>query len=234
MLTNWKAFTWMVSLVLGASGTSAASADVPYIPRSQGTVIGSSATNGSMLAQVSVTLPTPCHNVASWGVPIREGSAFYFDAEFLVNPTVACVQILTTVSHSYELGALSDGAYRLVFRVWGQIVQETSFAIATPHFRGRFDLIHASEIEVDLCPGCSLTQSDESFALLVNNGPSDLTATDLAEATFEAAVSVPGFRCALSTSNLRQSAPLRALEAVGSVVTDRNGALMSLLERHAD
>lgn len=117
--------------LLSHSGTLFAAA-VPFVPSPAGVAITVTNIGGSVRARVSVTLPTPCHEVGSWGNPARTASTISADAQFWVDPAVACIQIIWEEHTEYDLGPLPPGAYQFVFRAWGQSLAAKAFTVSSP------------------------------------------------------------------------------------------------------
>ena len=82
----------------------------PYIPSAYSVSLNHRSSGGHEWIDVTVDLPTPCHHADSWGSPLQFGSQIQADTAFY-SLRVICVQVITPVSHSYDLGPLPAGTY---------------------------------------------------------------------------------------------------------------------------
>ena len=84
-----------------------------------------------------------------------------------------------------------------------------------------FDLIYADQMNVTLCPnGCGITEVDNSYALLVNKGASDIGAAEFFGTTFTCTSSRPEMVLAPFINNPGPPvAPIHPNEAVGSLTS---------------
>lgn len=94
----------------------------------------------------------------------------------------------------------------------------------------RFDLIYTDRFDITVTPITVLQQVHYGFALLVNTGALPLTAAEVSDATFTSTSSVAGFTLRPSVMNLPDFAPIAPAEAVGSVIANKNGVLLNLVQ----
>jgi hypothetical protein len=114
---------------------------------------------------------------------------------------------------------------RFAFLGFGLLVLASAARAAT------FDLIYADQMNVTLCSnGCGITVVDNSYALVVNKGPSDIGATEFFGMTFTCTSSRPEMALTPFINNPGPPvAPIHPNEAVGSL-TSALGLLTPLLQ----
>lgn len=102
----------------------------PIIPTAQQTSISMvQASDGTTRASVSVgPFSDTSYRAESWGTVTRSGNTFYVDASFAKSGGIA-LQVITTLSNSYNLGNLAAGSYSFVFSSRGYPVQSATFTI---------------------------------------------------------------------------------------------------------
>jgi hypothetical protein len=118
-----------------------------------------------------------------------------------------------------------------------------------PARAARFDVIHVDNVNLTLCSGCGLTLAGSDFALLVNKGLTDITASEFFGATFTVTSSTGDLQLQPFVNNPGSPvAPILPNEAVGSVgalgpilttlllpgETFRNTAGMQVIAFHVD
>ena len=108
----YKMAILIVSLLTSSVDTFATEA--PFHLRSSTVSIATTSTGGAVKVRLTVKLPTPCHQAASWGLVPDDGPTFSANSQFLVDPQAACVQVVTSVEHEYDLGLLPPGSYKFV------------------------------------------------------------------------------------------------------------------------
>jgi hypothetical protein len=59
------------------------------------------------------------------------------DAQFLVDPGLLCVQVISEQQTEYDLGPLPPGSYQFVFKVWGQRLMAKDFSVNPPPSAGQ-------------------------------------------------------------------------------------------------
>lgn len=87
--------------------------------------------NQTVYVMVTITFPTPCHNVSDWGQVTRDGYSLSVNSE-IWRWTGICVQIIWPVSHTYDLGCLEEGYYAFTFKAWGFSVKSIEFTVGQP------------------------------------------------------------------------------------------------------
>ncbi len=97
--------------------------------------------NGSYFANVSVTLPNTCYKVL-WGNLKRVNNEFFASAK-LVRLNVSCIQVLTNVNYSYELGKLKPGAYKFTFKI-DERVRSVSFYVKPNYVKPKVERLDIS------------------------------------------------------------------------------------------
>jgi PKD repeat protein len=102
---------------------------VPYVPTSGQTEIEVSTAANAVLARVTLTFPSAGYRVADWGVVRRDGSELWVDAR-VERWTGPSAQVITPLSHVYNLGVLTPGAYKFTFKAWGQAVKSKAFEVS--------------------------------------------------------------------------------------------------------
>src|SRR5436190_32640 len=80
----YKMAILIVSLLTSTVDTFAT--EVPFHLRSSTVSIAITSTGGAVKVRLTVKLPTPCHQAASWGLVADDGPAFSANSQFLVDP----------------------------------------------------------------------------------------------------------------------------------------------------
>jgi hypothetical protein len=104
-------------------------------------------------------------------------------------------------------------------------------SIAGPAAAKPWDFIHVDDMDVTLCNnGCGITLAELGWGLLVNTGPTGITASELFGTTYEVVSTNPDFRLIPFVNNPGPTiTPIQPDEAIGSIVGG-NGLLLPLLE----
>lgn len=87
-------------------------------------------TGGDTFAEVRLTFPNTGYRVTDWGEVARNGSVFSVDAK-VERWTGASGQAITTLEHTYALGALAPGAYSFTFKSYRAVVKNQQFDPST-------------------------------------------------------------------------------------------------------
>jgi hypothetical protein len=85
---------------------------------------------GNAFAEVRLTFPNTGYRVTDWGEVVRNGSDFSVDAK-VERWTGASGQAITTLEHTYALGALAPGAYSFTFKSNRAVVKSQQFDPST-------------------------------------------------------------------------------------------------------
>lgn len=101
---------------------------VPYVPDSSQVEIDYWKEKGISCIDVSIELPSSGYNVSDWGTPSIVGNIISVNAE-IWDWTGVDSQVITTKSHTYNLGNLSPGKYFFTFKAWGFLVKTTTFIV---------------------------------------------------------------------------------------------------------
>lgn len=108
-----------------------------------------------------------------------------------------------------------------------------ALALAPAAQAARFDLIHVERFDLTLCDVCGITLAGTDFALLVNEGTTDIEEAELSSASFVVTSSRPDFALTAFINDPvpPMVAPIQPQEAVGSVTSYLNSAvLLTLLQ----
>jgi hypothetical protein len=81
---------------------------------------------GNTFAEVRLTFPNTGYRVTDWGEVSRDDSVFSVDAR-VERWTGASGQAITTLEHTYALGALAPGAYSFTFKSHHVVVKSQQF-----------------------------------------------------------------------------------------------------------
>jgi hypothetical protein len=106
-------------------------------------------------------------------------------------------------------------------------------SVATRADAAHWDFIYTDRIDVTLCTnGCGITLAGTGYALLVNKGTTDISASQLFGATYTVESSEPSIRLWPFVNNPGPPvAPIHPNEAVGSVGPyANNGVLLPLIQ----
>ena len=85
-------------------------------------------TEGKTSVKVTLIFPTAGFRVVDWGQVVRSGNDFSVDAKVEMW-TEGSAQVITTVTHIYDLGAIAPGGYTFTFKSWGAAVKTISFTV---------------------------------------------------------------------------------------------------------
>jgi len=85
--------------------------------------------NGMWKAQVTVTLPNPCHKLVFLGVE-RRGDTFIISFRHTPpQPNEVCIQVLQKYNKTVELEKLGKGDYKVIVEINGVDVKELPFKV---------------------------------------------------------------------------------------------------------
>lgn len=85
---------------------------------------------GNTFAEVRLTFPNTGYRVADWGEVARNENSFSVDAR-VERWTGMSGQAITTLEHTYALGALAPGTYSFTFKSHGAVVKSQQFDPST-------------------------------------------------------------------------------------------------------
>lgn len=88
-----------------------------------------STSGGSTSAEVRLTCPNAGYRVTDWGEVSRNESEFSVDAK-VERWTGVSAQVITTLKHTYALGALAPGTYSFTVKIYGSVASREQFTIA--------------------------------------------------------------------------------------------------------
>ena len=74
----------------------------------------------------ALVFPDSGFSVSDWGTVVIDGSAIWVDSQ-IWDWTGLALMVITTDSHTYDLGYLEAGEYTFTFKVWGYPVKSISF-----------------------------------------------------------------------------------------------------------
>jgi uncharacterized protein (TIGR03437 family) len=122
-------FLVLVSLFCCARGTARAEA---WEPVSTGfvTEILISTSGGNTSAEVRLTFPNAGYRVTDWGEVARNDREFSVDAK-VERWTGVSAQVITTLKHTYALGALAPGTYSFTVKIYSSVARTEQFSIST-------------------------------------------------------------------------------------------------------
>lgn len=120
-------FLGLVLLFCCAHGTANAET---WEPVSTGftTEVLISTSGGNTSAEVRLTFPNAGYRVTDWGEVARNDSEFSVDAK-VERWTGISAQVVTTLKHTYALGALAPGAYSFTVKIYGSVARREQFSI---------------------------------------------------------------------------------------------------------
>jgi hypothetical protein len=98
---------------------------IPYTPSSEQVKLEIVEAEGGILLKVSMIMPHGGFRV-EWGEARRENTTIQVEAkvEMWTGPAI---QVITTLSHTYDLGQLPPGSYTIVFKANGQPVTSIGY-----------------------------------------------------------------------------------------------------------
>ncbi|HEY3104783.1 MAG TPA: hypothetical protein VGJ69_14430 [Pyrinomonadaceae bacterium] len=114
-------------LLCGASGTAIAETWEP-VSTGFSTEILISTSGGNTSAEVRLTCPNSGYRVTDWGEVARNDSQFSVDAK-VERWTGPSAQMITTLKHTYGLGALAPGTYSFTVKIYGSVAKTEQFSI---------------------------------------------------------------------------------------------------------
>jgi uncharacterized protein (TIGR03437 family) len=83
---------------------------------------------GNTFAEVRLTFPNTGYRVTDWGEVARNESSFSVDAK-VERWTGISGQAITTLAHTYTLGALAPGAYSFTVKLYGAVARTEQFSV---------------------------------------------------------------------------------------------------------
>ena len=101
---------------------------VPYVTSSEMVNLKFWMSNGISYINVSITFPDSGFGVEDWGTVVKEEYEIWVDSK-IWDWTGYAFLVITTVSHTYELGYLKIGNYTFTFKAWGNDVKSINFTV---------------------------------------------------------------------------------------------------------
>ena len=105
---------------------------IPYIPTDIQTDISIVSENNFWKGNVLLTFSNAGFRVTDWGTVVKNGSEFSVDVK-VERWTGVSAQVITTVSHRYELGILDPGLHFFTLKFWGTTVETQPFTVDTSY-----------------------------------------------------------------------------------------------------
>jgi len=102
---------------------------VVYVPSAGQVDLDYWAENDVSYMKVLIVFPSSGYRVTDWGTPNITASTISVDAQ-IWDWTGFDLQVITPVSHAYNLGKLPAGEYVFIFSAWGFPVKETKFTVS--------------------------------------------------------------------------------------------------------
>jgi len=102
---------------------------VPYIPDSSQVGLIYWRQSGISYINITIEFPNTGFHISSSGTPNTTGNNISVDAE-IWRYTGLSFPVITTVSHTYNLGDLPCGQYDFLFEVWGSSVKNIAFVVS--------------------------------------------------------------------------------------------------------
>jgi len=127
-------FTLFIASFLGSFGTLVPAFGeewVHYVPNPINVDLNFWMKNQTAYINVTITFPTPCHNVSNWGEVTKNGYSLSVNSE-IWRWTGICIQVIWKVTHTYDLGYLEEGNYAFTFMAWGWPVKSIEFIVTQP------------------------------------------------------------------------------------------------------
>lgn len=127
------AFLIVMAILLVSSNVSESQSDyvetwVPYVPYSLQIDLEFWMVNQTAYINITMTFPTPCYDIASWGDVTKDGYIFWVDSE-IWRWTGICIQVIWSISYTYELGDLESGNYTFTFKAWSIDIKSIDFTV---------------------------------------------------------------------------------------------------------
>jgi hypothetical protein len=141
--------------------------------------------------EVEITFPHAGYDV-DWGSLTRtDNLTFSADAKIWVW-TGASAQVITTKSHTYDLGALSPGAHRFIFNAWDTPIKSLQFVHRlTATFKLETLYILGLDADLQLYEGSKLVDKFYTYAGVYNNESVAWTGTTPDNVSFSITVPHP-------------------------------------------
>lgn len=122
-------FLFLLLLFCCARGTTIAQTWEP-VSTGIATEILISTSGGNTSAEVRFTFPNTGYRVTDWGEVTRNGGEFSVDTK-VERWTGISGQAITTLKHTYALGALAPGTYSFTVKIYGSVARTEQFSIST-------------------------------------------------------------------------------------------------------
>jgi hypothetical protein len=142
-------FLIVMAILLVSSNFSESQSDyvetwVPYRPSSEQVDLEFWMGNQTAYINITITFPTAGYDISSWGEVTKDGYILWANSE-IWHWTGMCAQVITPVSHTYELGYLESGNYTFTFKAWGIDIKSIDFTVARA---GVIDLAEQHDVAV--------------------------------------------------------------------------------------
>ncbi len=102
---------------------------VPYTPDSSQVGLICWEQSGVSYINITIEFPDTGFHISSWGTPNTTGNNISVDAG-IWRWTGLSFPVITTVSHTYNLGDLLYGEYNFFFETWGSPLRNTTFLVS--------------------------------------------------------------------------------------------------------
>ena len=127
------AFLIVMAILLVSSNVSETQSDyvetwVPYRPSSEQVDLEFWMGNQTAYINITITFPTAGYDISSLGEVTKDGYILWANSE-IWHWTDMCAQVITPVSHTYELGYLESGNYTFTFKAWGIDIKSIDFTV---------------------------------------------------------------------------------------------------------
>lgn len=138
----------LATVLLAAVAKGQPGGDIPFVPNWASISIQ---TNGpSVIARVTVAVPSTCKYASTWGVPSLYGTTIIADAQFWTRSGF-CAQIMTEIGNNYDLGFLLPGDYTFTLQSWGTPIASQPFTVPDRDTDGD-GMLDSQEVVVDTNP----------------------------------------------------------------------------------
>ncbi len=191
---------------------------VPYAPTPSQTYLQASAGPTGVTVGVTLTFTDTGYRVLDWGNIVGSGNTIAVNAQ-IEDWTGLAMMAITTVGHSYDLGALAPGTYTFTFMAWGKPVESVTFTVDTGPTISRVLVVEATG------PRDGTLMASKSLLMTFNAVDPDGVASATVQVDGQNVTSVYGPYAAASGVNF--GVPLGALSAgthsYSIVATDKDG-----------
>jgi len=120
---------WLAFLSIGECQCRYVEELVPYIPSPQSVHLKLHESDGTSYVNVSIRFSDGGFGVSDWGETRRDGNEIWVNSE-IWEWTGPSIQIMITVSNTYNLGRLEGGDYTFTFMCWNYQVKTLDFTVA--------------------------------------------------------------------------------------------------------